>query len=52
MDTDKPTHPTEGGSYVREPGGALRLVEQTKPAPAPIAAEPPRKPAPLKKEGK
>jgi hypothetical protein len=51
MDTkgnDAPAHPTEGGSYVRDPAtGALRLIEQTRPAPATGSAP---APAPAKEE--
>lgn len=32
-------YPTEGGSYMRKPDGNLDLVEQTKPAPEPAAAD-------------
>lgn len=32
------TYPTEGGSYVRKPGGGLDQVEATKPAPDPATS--------------
>ena len=37
------TYPTEGGSYVRQSNGKLDQVEQTQPAPPPVAepTEPP-----------
>ena len=42
----KPTHPTEGGSYVRKPDGALDVVHRTEPAAEPVNRASPDDPHP------
>lgn len=44
MDTSE--HPTEGGTYTRDKGGALEKVSATKPAPPPVNRASPDDPHP------
>lgn len=43
---DKPTHPTTGGSFIRQDSGELKQVEATQSAPEPVNRASPQDPHP------